>query len=1666
MATVLSPAFGPLLRHLRLAAGLSQEALAQRAGLSVRAISDLERGARREPYPYTVQQLAGALRLGAADRARLEAAVPRRQRLAAPVAPVHGSRPVLPATLTRLIGRERDLAAVRRRLAEARLVTLTGAGGVGKSRLALAAVAELAGVDGVHWVELAPLADPALVPAAIAAAVGVRDTPSRPLLDLLVDALAGRPFLLALDNGEHLLDTVVPLVDALLRGCPMLRVLVTSREPLAIPGEVVWPVPSLDVPPAAASVDQIERAAAVQLFVERATAAQPAFQLTAANAAAVAEICRRLDGIPLAIELAAARLNVLTAEQIAARLDDRFALLTTVGRAAPPRQQTLRATLDWSHDLLSAPEQAQLRRLSVFAGGWTLDAAEAIGTDVASAGAVLDLLGRLVAKSLVQVDAPPGGAARYRLLETVRQYTWERLRTAGEETDARQCHAAWCLALAEQAELAMLGAAMPVWFARLDAEHDNVRAALAWLRDTTPESGVTLAGAFWQYWYYRGLYREGQHWLTSLLERSATPTVGRAKALIGAAWLAFNQGDPVTALTHHDAALAVSRAIGDARCTAWALRDRGIVLLVTGEVRAARPHMEEGLALIRQTGDRYGLRASLFFLGDLAARQGDDGSATACYVEALADAQHEGAYAHLVCGHYRLGALAYDQERLDEAASQFEAALAVVREIGTLRGCLHLQTMVGLGRVALRQDDLARASQLLQDSLAFVDEATSRGERLVFCGLGDVPHALAELALRQSDPAAARRWLRQSLVWHSEASEVYGQLRSLETLAVIAAGTGQPTRAARWLAAADTRRVAMDSPRPPIDRAAVAEAIDSARTVLSDADFAVAWAAGQALSLEQAVAEAFENGSAAGVPTTRPASAGMAALTTPAAGQPTNLPAALTSFVGREQELSDIQRLLGATRLLTLTGAGGIGKTRLALAVARSVSPRYADGVWLVELAPLLDPTLAPPAIAQSLGVRETPGQPVLATLLDYLGSRQILLVLDNCEHLVAACAKLADTLLRSCPRVTVLATSREPLGITGEVIWRTPSLPTPPETPTSPEDLAEYAAVRLFVDRARAVQPAFALTPRTAPAVAQICRSLDGIPLAIELAAARLSVLTAEQIAARLDDRFRLLTAGSRTAPPRQQALRATLDWSHALLTTPEQVLLRRLAVFTGGWTLDAAEAVGAAEPIAADAVLDLLTGLAGKSLVVVDAREGEARYRLLETVRSYAWEQLREAGEETAARDRHAAWYRSLAECAELELVGPAQASWFARFDAEADNLRAALAWFQARDPEAGIALAGALWQYWHYRDRFREGMDWLTKLLAVATAPTLGRAKALIGAAWMIFYFVGDDLDVRRHLNEAIALSRTLGDTRCIAWASRDLGYIVLQSGDARTARPLLEDALTHIRQTGDGHGLCATLTFLGQAARLQGDPVQARAYQQESLVEAERAGPIFDVAVAQTHLGQLAFDEGCLDTAASYFAAAAAAREAAGLHPPCGLNGRIAQVAIRQGDLAGAAHYLQARLAAAEAARARGQRRHQGAFPHALGELAWRQGDAAGAVAWLQRSLTWHQDAGEMVELMDVLETLALVAAGTGQPARAVRLLAVTAARRATAGPPLPPISQPDVETALQSARTALGQAAFTTAWAEGQALPLAQVVAEALAPDPEAGHGGAGGSNRA
>jgi predicted ATPase/class 3 adenylate cyclase len=731
-----------------------------------------------------------------------------------------------------------------------------------------------------------------------------------------------------------------------------------------------------------------------------------------------------------------------------------------------------------------------------------------------------------------------------------------------------------------------------------------------------------------------------------------------------------------------------------------------------------------------------------------------------------------------------------------------------------------------------------------------------------------------------------------------------------------------------------------------------------------------------------------------------------------------NLPVQLTSFIGREHEMADVKRLLTATRLLALTGVGGCGKTRLALQVAADLLDQYQSGVWLVELAALADPTIVPQTVASVLGVREEGSRPLMDTLVDFLRAKVVLLVLDNCEHLLTACAQLAATLLRSCPNLRILASSREGLGVAGEMTYRVPSLSLPDlQHPSSiptdlPATLMQYEAVRLFVERAVFAQPRFSLTGSNALVVAQVCQRLDGIPLAIELAAARVKVLSVDQIAQRLDDRFRLLTGGSRSALPRQQTLRATIDWSYNLLSDAERILLRRLSVFAGGWTLVAAEHVCAGDGIDGSAVLDLLAQLVEKSLVIAEEDENGVRYHLLETVRQYGRDRLVEGAEPAAVRNRHLAVFLRLAEEAAPHLLGEAVAdrgAWLQRLAVEHDNLRGALEWALAADTERALRLGEALHGFWFLGDAVTEGRGWLEKLLRVAPEGTAARAKALCGAAHLAWNR-GDADAARAWFEEGIAICRTVGEARYLALSLGPFGVSALVKGDVTMARSLTEEGVKICREAGRRWDLAVATYWNGFVVGAAGDQSAAR--------------PLFEEC---QRLSRELHDDFLLSLA---------------------LEG-LGLVAARSSDYATAQAQFEEALTKRRMAR---DKWSVALVLDLLGQLARLQGDLMRATEFHRECLELYGAMGATASIAQVLHHLAAEAQLRDQHNRAARLFAAVDVLHNAGGMPPPTtvlLIPVDWQHDLTTVRAGLGEEAFAAACAAGRAMTMEQAIEYAL-----------------
>ena len=726
-----------------------------------------------------------------------------------------------------------------------------------------------------------------------------------------------------------------------------------------------------------------------------------------------------------------------------------------------------------------------------------------------------------------------------------------------------------------------------------------------------------------------------------------------------------------------------------------------------------------------------------------------------------------------------------------------------------------------------------------------------------------------------------------------------------------------------------------------------------------------------------------------------------------------SLPVPVSRLVGRERELGALRELIDRpeVRLLTLIGPAGVGKTRLAIELAAGLHGAFPDGIVLVEFASLSEPSLVAQVVASAVGVREQPGVPLLATLAEALHTHRLVLVLDSCEHLVGPCAELAERLLRACVNLRILVTSLEPLRIAGESTWTVPALSVPaPTRLTSAGELADYGGVRLFVERASAVRPGFAVTERNAPIIAQLCWQLDGLPLALELAAAWIKTLTPEQVAARLEDRFRLLTGGSRTATPRHQTLRGAIEWSYSLLNVDEQTFFDQLSVFAGGCRLEAVEAVCAGNGMGEEDALPLLDRLVGNSLVVAEERHGERRYRLLESLRLYGRERLVTSGEAEATARRHAEHYLALAEAVEPELWGSDAVAWLDRLEIEHDNLRAALRWATGRgDVEIALRLGAALSRFWQVHAHLSEGLKWLESALAWTSGVSPAtRARALDAAG----HLARDRADYDRawaFYEESLDLRRELSDRRGTALALNNLGVVAQLRGDHDRAVALHEESLALFRALGDERGVALSLLTLGTMAQLQGDHSRATAHYEESLALFQALGDTRGIAASLSSLGNLASSRG--DFAA-----------ADGLYAECEALFR------KLGDTRDIAACLSNQAG-----------------------IARDRGNLGRAAALAQESLALFHELGDHRGIVACLELIGSATAAQGQSERGTRLLAAAETLRETTGVDRPAARGANQERTVAALCSVLGADGFARAWEAGRRLPLHEIVADALAP---------------
>jgi predicted ATPase/predicted Ser/Thr protein kinase len=762
--------------------------------------------------------------------------------------------------------------------------------------------------------------------------------------------------------------------------------------------------------------------------------------------------------------------------------------------------------------------------------------------------------------------------------------------------------------------------------------------------------------------------------------------------------------------------------------------------------------------------------------------------------------------------------------------------------------------------------------------------------------------------------------------------------------------------------------------------------------------------------------------------------------------QRNNLPAQLSSFIGRRAEIIEIKQLLAETRLLTLTGAGGSGKTRLALQVAADLLAEYPDGVWLVELAPASDADLVTQLTAKAVGIREQPRRALLETLVDRLRSKRVLLVLDNCEHLLDACATLASALLKTCFNLRILATSREAIGIAGESVWQVSSLATPdPGAKMSLNSLCQFEAVQLFRDRAVAVQSRFALTNATASVVAHICWRVEGIPLAIELAAARMSALSVAQIAERLRGSFELLSRGKRTVMPHHQTLRATIEWSYALLTDAERSLFQRLSVFAGGFDLKAAENVCAGEGIERERILDLVTQLVEKSLVLVREQTGTTRYRLLEPIRQYAQDRLRQSGALPVAQRRHVYYFLRVAQAAASRLLGPDTLLAAEGLELEHANLLAALAWAAENEPESALKLSNALGWFWEFRGYLAQGRECFKKTIAQSPETLVHlRGEAYVRAGRLACW-QGEYEHAVALTEQGLRLCEQSGNRRWVGLALDNLGGVAAYRGELDRADTLLQQGLSIGKDLGDKDLLWRSLLDLGVVAMFRGDYERARDLVERAVANLKQVGYV--IGMDLHILGEIESALGNIEKAAVYYEETLTTGRRLGLKRAVvgGLEG-LGKVAFDQGDYARARAFYEEGLQIADEL---GQKSDFAiSLAINLAELAAEEEKFEEGRRLCIGSLRNSQEVGDKESVTATLSVFAWLCFAEGKAERAAQLLGAVERMRETRGIAFSPRQRARHESRVTAIRGSLDQEVFAAAWARGKTMTIDEAVAYA------------------
>lgn len=1338
--------------------------------------------------------------------------------------------------------------------ASRRICTITGHGGSGKTRLAIEVAYRLqqAFTGAVFFVPLADITEAEAIPLGMVEALGLKPASDGSVLDQLTYALSSHPCLIVLDNFEHLLGDRASgggwkIMQQLTAACPALRLLITSRESLGISGERVWPISRLELPDEGDPVEKLRKNSCVQLYADRARAKSATFVLNSSNVRAIASLCRSLDGLPLAIELAAARICTISPEEMRLHFASApyLKILTSSNRDVPNRHKSLSAAFEWSYQLLKPEHQALFARLSTFSGGWDLEAATAVCTEDGQ-DLVRERLETLVDCSLVNaisVDTK----IRYSMLATLQEFSAEKL---GSDTACSNRHRNYYFSLVRQLH-PYLNDRRSSWAKlRMQQEHANICASIdSALTEGADEEALEISGKMSRYWRMRGNLADANRILQRVIAQIATgvESPSLTMALNGAGSIAYLLGEYHIAEDCYQKACSNAVKIADPLNLSIALRGVGHVEIANCRFAEAKKALTESLHIARDLSHAEGIALSLFHLSAVFSMQGKVHEAHKLVDECISILKETGSGSY-PSALYQKALLHFVEGKIDMAASYAEEANAIDRSNGTEGMASAL-----LGRIAVARGVYNSAEATFTTQLEHMRSVGNKA-----C-IATILQYRGRLFLQQGDYVRARASYEESLRNLRQTLNTYRVASLFAEMARLALLENSYHRAAFLYAAMQELHRNIGACATPIIQSEFRVDQERLNSILGANEVARMREIMHATSMEDMVRYALD-------PTlTLPSIAYSMHRNSVGIGEKlaaseklANVPNESNAFIGRDDEIEQIQRLLEESRLVTLCGLGGIGKTRIAFQISSRVQHRFPDGVNLIELASETDPARFFQTVYNAIGINVT-DECTSQAVIDFIGERQMLLLLDNCEHMAEECANLAHGLLRRCGGLRILATSRESLKIDEEQVFQVPPMSVPEANENFSATLLErYEATKLFCVRAKAAHDKFLPTDSAAPDIAAICHRLDGIPLAIELAAAWISLGT-QEIRHELCDSFEILNMGSQRKTERHRTIRAAIEWSCSLLDPGDVQLLRWLSIFAGGWTVEAARSICSDALLSGTNMLRSHNRLMGMSLILKQEIPDGSRFRMQEMIREYSAELLN-TEDRLMLNGVHATYFTGFAARHSALLYGRDQAFAMTSIGDDYYNILLALDWFASEggDPRQGLALSASMARYWWLKGSLLEGRRYLEMFLDSPSnqSPSGGRAMALNGLGSLAF-LQGDHATNAKAYTEALKIAEEIGHLSIMAVAHRGLGSLHMSNGELEKAGQHFEASENCSCAVDDELNYFLAIEKRGQLAIWTRDYESAKFHLEKCVINSRRNDNLQGLSSSLYHLSQVHF-----------------------------------------------------------------------------------------------------------------------------------------------------------------------------------------------------------------